>query len=199
LKGSRYIVARLLGQGTYGRVLEVIDSSDRSINAIKVVRPGPYIREAKREERVIKRLNQLDPQNQIGIIRIQNSFAMNRHYCLVTERYGRSLYDLIRRNRYQGFDIDSIRTIALNVLQSIEFIHNLGLTHTDLKPENILFERDGYKFDKIKGIYLPPSLKVRLIDFGGATFENEEHSSLITTRHYRAPEVILSKFYIESG
>jgi dual-specificity kinase len=32
---------------------------------------------------------------------------------------------------------------------------------------------------------------MRLIDFGSATFENEYHSSIVSTRHYRAPEIIL--------
>lgn len=32
---------------------------------------------------------------------------------------------------------------------------------------------------------------IRLIDFGSATFEEEYHSSVVSTRHYRAPEIIL--------
>lgn len=32
---------------------------------------------------------------------------------------------------------------------------------------------------------------VRLVDFGSATFDYEHHSVVISTRHYRAPEVIL--------
>jgi len=32
---------------------------------------------------------------------------------------------------------------------------------------------------------------MRLIDFGSATFDHEHHSSIISTRHYRAPEVLL--------
>jgi dual-specificity kinase len=30
-----------------------------------------------------------------------------------------------------------------------------------------------------------------LIDFGSATFNDEYHSNLVSTRHYRAPEIIL--------
>ena len=30
-----------------------------------------------------------------------------------------------------------------------------------------------------------------LIDFGSATFDDEHHSTVVSTRHYRAPEVIL--------
>lgn len=35
---------------------------------------------------------------------------------------------------------------------------------------------------------------IRLIDFGSATFEEEYHSSVVSTRHYRAPEIILGEF-----
>lgn len=39
------------------------------------------------------------------------------------------------------------------------------------------------------------STEVRLIDFGSATFDHEHHSTIVSTRHYRAPEVILGKHY----
>lgn len=32
---------------------------------------------------------------------------------------------------------------------------------------------------------------IRLIDFGSATYEDEHHSRIVSTRHYRAPEVVL--------
>jgi len=37
------------------------------------------------------------------------------------------------------------------------------------------------------------STEIQLIDFGSATFEDEYHSSVVSTRHYRAPEIILSR------
>jgi len=37
--------------------------------------------------------------------------------------------------------------------------------------------------------------EVRLIDFGSATFDDEHHSTVVSTRHYRAPEVILGKYF----
>ncbi len=35
---------------------------------------------------------------------------------------------------------------------------------------------------------------IRLIDFGSATFDDEHHSTVVSTRHYRAPEVILGEW-----
>ena len=41
-------------------------------------------------------------------------------------------------------------------------------------------------------VIVPSSLRIKIIDFGGATYDNEHKSSLINTRQYRAPEVILA-------
>ena len=38
---------------------------------------------------------------------------------------------------------------------------------------------------------VPRSHEIRLIDFGGATFDTDHHSRIINTRQYRAPEVLL--------
>ena len=39
----------------------------------------------------------------------------------------------------------------------------------------------------------------RLIDFGSATFDWEHHSKVVSTRHYRAPEVILGMYIFMWG
>jgi serine/threonine protein kinase len=76
----------------------------------------------------------------------------------------------------------------------VAFIHAHGYTHTDLKPENILLctnELEKKSQTKAESIVLPVDERVKLIDFGGATHNSERHSSVINTRQYRSPEVIL--------
>lgn len=41
------------------------------------------------------------------------------------------------------------------------------------------------------GSLIPASSAIKVIDFGSATFEEQYHSNIVSTRHYRAPEVIL--------
>ena len=36
---------------------------------------------------------------------------------------------------------------------------------------------------------------IRVIDFGSATYEDEHHSHIVSTRHYRAPEVVLGTLH----
>jgi dual-specificity kinase len=92
-------------------------------------------------------------------------------------------------------------------LTSLTVLHDLNLIHTDLKPENILLVNGQYQtFTYNRNI--PSSShttsrtarqrrvlldsEIRLIDFGSATFDDEYHSSVVSTRHYRAPEIILN-------
>jgi len=46
---------------------------------------------------------------------------------------------------------------------------------------------------------LPKSSAIKLIDFGSTAFDNQEHNSIVSTRHYRAPEIILGNLVILKG
>ena len=41
---------------------------------------------------------------------------------------------------------------------------------------------------------LPKSSAIKLIDFGSTTFDHQDHTYVVSTRHYRAPEVILGSY-----
>ncbi|XP_019103633.1 serine/threonine-protein kinase AFC3 isoform X3 [Beta vulgaris subsp. vulgaris] len=78
-------------------------------------------------------------------------------------------------------------------------MHELNYIHTDLKPENILLvSSECVKIPNWERISqemhfscLPKSSSIKLIDFGSTVHDNPNHSSTVSTRHYRAPEVIL--------
>eukprot|EP00914_Ancora_sagittata_P020756 GHVO01040932.1.p1 GENE.GHVO01040932.1~~GHVO01040932.1.p1 ORF type:complete len:285 (+),score=38.64 GHVO01040932.1:81-935(+) len=134
-----------------------------------------------------------------------------RHMCLVFEKLGPSLYEFLSTNNFRGFFIADIQDIARQILQGLAFMSACKLTHTDLKPENILLaharnywttyprilpQLDG---SSERHTLRPSSIDIRIIDFGSATFYDEEHSSLINTRQYRAPEVILDMGWDETS
>jgi dual-specificity kinase len=76
----------------------------------------------------------------------------------------------------------------------VAFLHRIDLVHTDLKPENILLVDSTarpYTTRSGKERRLLVNTEIRLIDFGSATFEKEYHSAVVSTRHYRAPEIII--------
>lgn len=136
----------------------------------------------------------MDYDDRFQFVRYVESFYHHQFYCMVFKPLGKSLYEIIKKNKYQGFPIKLVQSFFYQILKSINFMHQIGYTHTDLKPENILVETEDYnrvKHHKIDKYYLPSSDKIRIIDFGGATHTSEKHSSVINTRQYRSPEVIL--------
>jgi len=55
---------RLLGQGTFGKVVEAIDTQNNQRVAIKIIRAIPKYRDASRIEiRVLQKLKERDPLN----------------------------------------------------------------------------------------------------------------------------------------
>jgi len=95
-------------------------------------------------------------------------------------------------NDYRGFTLALVKKFALQLLTAVSFLHANGLIHTDLKLENILLVDGSYTYSSNDNSYRIPILTdIRLIDFGGATFSKDHHASIIATRQYRAPEVVL--------
>ena len=68
-----------------------------------------------------------------------------KHWWLVFESLGKSLFAFIQDNKYKGFPIDQVMRFARDLFQGLKFIHGLGITHTDIKPENILLVSDKHK------------------------------------------------------
>ncbi|KAG6864366.1 hypothetical protein C0991_010160 [Blastosporella zonata] len=60
----RYRTVRLLGQGTFGKVVEAVDTQTNSRVAIKIIRAIPKYRDASKiEVRVLQKLKERDPLN----------------------------------------------------------------------------------------------------------------------------------------
>ncbi|KAM3226221.1 hypothetical protein ACQJBY_058729 [Aegilops geniculata] len=199
----RYRILSKMGEGTFGQVLECWDLENQESVAIKIVRSLQKYREAAMIEiDVLQRLGKHDFTGS-RCVQIRNWFDYRNHICIVFEKLGPSLYDFLRKNSYRSFPIDLVREFARQILESVTFMHDLRLIHTDLKPENILLvspdtirvhdykipirpPKDGSVFKN-----LPKSSAIKLIDFGSTTFDHQDHNYVVSTRHYRAPEVIL--------
>ncbi|ERE68947.1 dual specificity protein kinase CLK4 [Cricetulus griseus] len=195
---ARYEIVDTLGEGAFGKVVECIDHGMDGLHvAVKIVKNVGRYREAARSEiQVLEHLNSTDPNSVFRCVQMLEWFDHHGHVCIVFELLGLSTYDFIKENSFLPFQIDHIRQMAYQICQSINFLHHNKLTHTDLKPENILFVKSDYvvKYNsKMKRDERTlKNTDIKVVDFGSATYDDEHHSTLVSTRHYRAPEVILA-------
>lgn len=207
---GRFVAEDLLGQGTFGKVLKCYDNHTNSFVAVKIIRSVDRYREAaKTELRILNKILENDSVGKYQCLLLSDYFDYKNHICLVTPLYGKSIYDFMCSNGIARFPGSHIQAIARQLIRSVCFLHDLGIIHTDLKPENILLCDESYTEYNLpieivntlsnrrkaasnggkRKVLKNPEIKI--IDFGSAIFHNEYHPPIISTRHYRAPEVVL--------
>jgi serine/threonine protein kinase len=181
--GGKYMIRRMLGQGTFGRVFECATVKQNGpYVAAKVIRAEQkYRRDALEEVAILDELADLDPDNEHQCVRMLDCLEAHGHFVLVFEALGPSLADELQR-RAVPFSIRRIRSFGRDVLRAIQFLHKHKMVHTDLKTPNVLLETDTRDCRHVK-----------VIDFGGTrrTTRGKKHTSIVQTRQYRAPEVML--------
>lgn len=185
-----------LGEGTFGKVVKVRDLSSNQLIALKIIKNVEKYREAaKLEINVLEKLAEKDPENRQLCVKMLSWFDYHGHMCISFPMLGLSVFDFLKDNNYRPYPLEQVRHIGYQLVHSISYLHRINLTHTDLKPENILFcDSDHdiiYDSKKKRDIRIIKRPDINLIDFGSATFDHEHHSTIVSTRHYRAPEVIL--------
>lgn len=122
------------------------------------------------------------------------------HICM--EYMDGNLYQLMKAREHKCLDVASVKSVLFQIMQGLEHIHAHHFFHRDIKPENILVststpQESGNSFRRYSAMVTPPSTPptytVKIADFGLA---RETHSKLpyttyVSTRWYRAPEVLL--------
>jgi len=194
---TRYEIVCTLGEGAFGKVVECIDHSKDGMRvAVKIIKNLDRYREAAMSEvEVLEQMNKLDSNSRVPCVRMLDWCDYHGHICIVFELLGLSTFDFLKENGFMPFTIDEIRCMADHIFRAVQFLHENKLTHTDLKPENILFVDSEYHLEYNEKMKRDErtlkKLDVKVVDFGNAIYDHEHHTSVVSTRHYRAPEVIL--------
>jgi len=99
-------------------------------------------------------------------------------------------------NSYNPYPLDQLVHITYQLCHAVKFLHENQIIHTDLKPENMLFVNSRYDtiWSRRTGIGIKRirNTEIRLIDFGSAVCDKQNNFGVVSTRPYRAPEVILN-------
>ncbi|XP_043920046.1 serine/threonine-protein kinase ICK [Protopterus annectens] len=171
---NRYNVIKQLGDGTYGSVHLGRSLDSGELVAIKRMKRKFYSWEECMSLREVKSLKKL---NHANVVRLKEVIRENNHLYFVLEYMKENLYQLMKE-RNKLFPESAIRNIMFQILQGLAFIHKHGFFHRDLKPENLLC--------------MGPEL-VKIADFGLAREirSRPPYTDYVSTRWYRAPEVLL--------
>ncbi|XP_076763339.1 serine/threonine-protein kinase dyf-5 isoform X1 [Xylocopa sonorina] len=171
---NRYITLNQLGDGTFGSVVlgERIDTGEKV--AIKRMKRKYYSWEEAMNLREVKSLKKLSHAN---VVKLKEVIRENDVLYFVFEYMKENLYQLMK-DRDKLFPEPVIRNIVYQVLQGLAFMHKHGFFHRDMKPENLLC--------------MGPEL-VKIADFGLAREirSRPPYTDYVSTRWYRAPEVLL--------
>ncbi|XP_042527849.1 serine/threonine-protein kinase ICK [Dipodomys spectabilis] len=171
---NRYTVIKQLGDGTYGSVLLGKSVESGELIAIKKMKRKFYSWEECMNLREVKSLKKL---NHANVVKLKEVIRENDHLYFIFEYMKENLYQLIKE-RNKLFPESAVRNIMYQILQGLAFIHKHGFFHRDLKPENLLC--------------MGPEL-VKIADFGLAREirSRPPYTDYVSTRWYRAPEVLL--------
>ncbi|OQO12048.1 hypothetical protein B0A48_02687 [Cryoendolithus antarcticus] len=112
-----------------------------------------------------------------------------------------NLYQLMKARDHKPLDTASVKSILFQIMSGLEHIHENSFFHRDIKPENILVSTSatepGHTFRRYSSMVTPPSTppsySIKIADFGLAreTHSRVPYTTYVSTRWYRAPEVLL--------
>ncbi|XP_076271823.1 serine/threonine-protein kinase dyf-5-like isoform X1 [Rhynchophorus ferrugineus] len=171
---NRYNILHQLGDGTYGSVVLGQRKDTGEKVAIKRMKRKYYSWDEAMNLREVKSLKKLHHSN---VVKLKEVIRENDVLYFVFEYMQENLYQLIKDRRVP-YPEATVRNMLYQILQGLAFIHRHGFFHRDLKPENILCSG--------------PDL-VKIADFGlvREIRSRPPYTDYVSTRWYRAPEVLL--------
>ncbi|XP_062233751.1 cyclin-dependent kinase F-4-like isoform X1 [Phragmites australis] len=170
---ERYTIIKEVGDGTFGSVWRAINKENGEVVAIKKMKKKYYSWEECINLREVKSLRRMNHPN---IVKLKEVIRENDTLFFVFEYMECNLYQLMK-NRGKPFSETEVRNWCFQIFQALNHMHQRGYFHRDLKPENLLVTKE----------------LIKIADFGLAREISSEppYTEYVSTRWYRAPEVLL--------
>ncbi|EAX82599.1 CMGC family protein kinase [Trichomonas vaginalis G3] len=165
---------QVLGDGAFGVVTKCRDKETGEIVAIKKMKQK-FVKDFNEclQLKEVKSLRKIKHEN---VVRLLQLFRDNEYFYMVFECCGESLLKTMSK-RTTRFSESEIRYIMHQFVTGLAYVHKQGFFHRDIKPDNLL--------------WCGKTLKIA--DFGLAREirSRPPYTEYISTRWYRAPEIIL--------
>ncbi|GBL52302.1 MAPK protein hog1 [Candidozyma auris] len=170
---SRYTDLNPVGMGAFGLVCSAVDKlTGQNVAVKKIMKPFSTSVLAKRTYRELKLLKHLRHENLITLDDIFLSPLEDIYF--VTELQGTDLHRLLTS---RPLEKQFIQYFTYQILRGLKYVHSAGVIHRDLKPSNILINEN---------------CDLKICDFGLARVQDPQMTGYVSTRYYRAPEIMLT-------
>ena len=172
---------KLLGTGSFGRVLLVRYKSNNQLYAMKILHKS-HIKLTQQEEHTKTERDLMVKIDSPFLLNIKFAFQDETKLYLVSDfmQGGDMFYHLHFENK---FPEKKAKFYLIEIILGLEYLHKNNMIYRDLKPENILMDSEGH---------------IKLSDFGlSKVLENntEKAFTLCGTPQYLAPEIMKEKGY----
>jgi serine/threonine-protein kinase BUR1 len=195
-KIDNYTFLEKLGEGTFGEVHKAQDKSTAGLVALKRIflhnEEEGFPITALREIRILKELDHenIIPLLDMSVQRGDRSARKRGLVYMVTPYMDHDLTGLLE-NPSVRLSVAQIKCYLLQILQGVNFMHQNGYLHRDIKASNILIDNNGIvkiaDFGLARKYLEPPPTEA------GAGAGNNRYTSMVVTRWYRPPELILGE------
>ncbi|KAJ3571619.1 hypothetical protein NP233_g3645 [Leucocoprinus birnbaumii] len=189
---TRYVDLQPVGMGAFGLVCSAKDQlTGASVAIKKIMKPFSTPVLSKRTYRELKLLKHIQHENIISLSDVFISPLEDLYF--VTELLGTDLHRLltsrplekqfiqyflyqilVRPAAYRG---RADANLLLDNQRGLKYVHSAGVVHRDLKPSNILVNEN---------------CDLKICDFGLARIQDPQMTGYVSTRYYRAPEIMLT-------
>lgn len=170
---TRYVDLQPVGMGAFGLVCSAKDQlTGASVAIKKIMKPFSTPVLSKRTYRELKLLKHIQHENIISLSDVFISPLEDIYF--VTELLGTDLHRLLTS---RPLEKQFIQYFLYQILRGLKYVHSAGVVHRDLKPSNILVNEN---------------CDLKICDFGLARIQDPQMTGYVSTRYYRAPEIMLT-------
>ncbi|KAH8919960.1 Pkinase-domain-containing protein [Atractiella rhizophila] len=172
---------RVIGKGSFGKVMQVRKRDTGRIYALKTIRKAHIVSRSEVTHTLAER-SVLAKVNNPFITPLKFAFqSPDKLYLVLAFMNGGELFHHLQKEG--RFSEERSRFYAGELLCALECLHGFNVIYRDLKPENILLDYTGH---------------ISLCDFGLCKLnmtDTETTTSFVGTPEYLAPELLMGKAY----